>query len=190
MKIGLFFGSFNPIHVGHLMIANHLAEHTNLDEVWLVVSPQNPFKKKANLLSEYDRLHLVNLAIEGNDKLRSSDIEFSLPKPSYTIDTLVHLKDKYPKHDFSLIMGGDNLPTLHKWKNGDLLQKDFPIYVYERAGYELDKSKYAANIHFVDAPQMYVSSSFIRKSLKSGASGRYLLSDAVRNYIQESGWYK
>jgi nicotinate-nucleotide adenylyltransferase len=138
MHIGLFFGSFNPVHIGHLFIANHIAHHSILDEVWLVVSPHNPLKDKRTLLSEYDRLHLVNLAIEGNDKLKSSNIEFSLPKPSYTIDTLVFLEEKYPQHTFSLIMGSDNLATLHKWKNGDILQQNYKIFVFKRPDAILD----------------------------------------------------
>lgn len=190
MNVGLFFGSFNPIHVGHLIIANHLVENTNLDEVWLVVSPQNPFKKKSNLLSEYDRLHLVNLAIENNLKLRSCDIEFGMPKPSYTIDTLIYLEEKYPHYNFSLIIGGDNLPTLDKWKNGDILKRDYDIFVYERAGYQVDRKEYDENIIFVDAPLMYISSSFIRQALKEGKSCKYMLTEKVREYIAEMNWYR
>jgi len=132
MKIGLFFGSFNPIHIGHLIIAEHIVCNTALEEVWFIVSPQNPFKKKKNLLSEYNRLHLVNIAIKDNSKLKSSDIEFKLPKPSYTIATLVYLKEKFPNKDFSLIMGSDNLENLHKWKNSDILFRDYEIFVYKR----------------------------------------------------------
>lgn len=189
MKVGLFFGSFNPVHIGHMIIANHLAEHTDLNEVWMVVSPHNPFKKKSNLLNEHDRLHLLNLAIDDNANLRASDIEFGLPKPSYTIDTLVYLREKFPDYEFSLIMGGDNLPTLPKWKNGDILLNAYTIYVYERAGYELDKSKYGPNVVFVDAPQMYISSSFIRKNIKEGYSTKYLLPEKVHSYIEEMNWF-
>lgn len=190
MKIGLFFGSFNPIHTGHLFIANHIAHYTNLDEVWLVVSPQNPFKKKADLLSEYDRLHLVNIAIEGNEKLRACDIEFSLPKPSYTIDTLVYLKEKYPNHEFSLIMGGDNLPTLHKWKSADVLMKDYTIYVYNRPGTDLMNTDYVNNIKILETPQILLSASYIREQLKNNKPITYLVPKEVERYIIEMGWYK
>ena len=137
MKVGLFFGSFNPVHVGHMIIAEHMANHTDLDEVWMVVSPQNPLKKQASLAGDYDRLHLVNLAIGENLKLRSSNIEFGLSKPSYTVDTLVYLREKYPNKEFVLIMGGDNLATLHKWKNFEVILRDYQIYVYKRPEYEL-----------------------------------------------------
>src|SRR3984957_14698567 len=136
MKIGLFFGSFNPVHNGHLIIANYICESTKLDKVWMVVSPQNPLKPKETLLRDYDRLHLINLAIEDNKNLKVSNIEFKLPKPSYTIDTLVHLHDKYPQHTFSLIMGSDNLATLHKWKNYEILLKNYEFLVYKRRGFE------------------------------------------------------
>ncbi|MFT4970298.1 MAG: nicotinate-nucleotide adenylyltransferase [Chitinophagales bacterium] len=190
MNIGLFFGSFNPIHLGHLFIANHMAQLPELDEVWFIVSPQNPFKEKKNLLPEYDRLHLVNLAIEDNDKLRAKDFEFYLPKPSYTIDTLVYLEEKYPKHNFALIMGADNLPTLPKWKNGDVLMKNYKIYVYNRPGTTLDVSKYPGNIVIQETPQVYLSASHIREQIKAERSIKYLVPPAVEEYILDSGWYK
>lgn len=135
-KVGLFFGSFNPVHIGHLIIANYMANYTFLDEVWFVVSPQNPFKDKKSLGNMYDRLEMVNLAIEGADNLRASDIEFSLPQPSYTIDTLTHLSEKYPTKEFLLIMGEDNLMGITKWKNADILLRDYKIIVYPRPGYD------------------------------------------------------
>ena len=189
MNIGLFFGSFNPIHTGHLFIANHMACHTALDEVWLVVSPQNPFKKKNTLLAKYDRLHLANLAIEGNEKLRTSDIEFNLPKPSYTIDTLVYLEEKFPRYKFSLIMGADNLPTLHKWKNSEILMKDYDIYVYQRPGTEINMKDYPSNIQLQETPQILLSASYIREQLKNNKSIKYLVPESVEKYILEMGWY-
>ena len=190
MNIALFFGSFNPIHLGHLFIANHMAHHTDLDEVWFIVSPQNPYKEKKNLLSEYDRLHLVNLSIEDNPKLRSKDIEFYLPKPSYTIDTLIFLEEKYPNYRFALIMGADNLKTLPKWKKGDLLMKNYPIYVYKRPGTKLAEEKYPKNIVFQETPQVYLSASYIREEIKNGGSIKYLVPESVEQYIHDSGWYK
>lgn len=190
MNIGLFFGSFNPIHIGHLFIANHMANHTELDEVWFVVSPQNPFKEAKNLLGEHDRLHLVNLAIEDNFKLKASNIEFGLPKPSYTIDTLVYLKEKYPKHKFSLIMGADNIPTLPKWKNSELLMKDYDFYVYRRPGTDLDEASLPKNIKVQDTPQIVLSASFIREQIKNNFSIKYLVHERVEQYIELSGLYK
>ncbi len=189
-KIGLFFGSFNPIHIGHLFIANHIADHGSVDEVWFVVSPQNPFKKSKNLLPEYNRLHLVNLAIEDNPKLRAKDVEFHLPRPSYTIDTLVYLEEKYPSFEFSLIIGGDNLPTLHKWKNGDILLDKYTIYAYHRPGTTISQAFNRKNIKLMDCPQVYLSASYIRQQIKLGKSIKYLVPDAVEQYILDSGWYK
>jgi len=189
-KIGLFFGSFNPIHIGHLFIANHIADHGSVDEVWFVVSPQNPFKKAKNLLPEYNRLHLVNLAIDDNPKLRAKDVEFHLPRPSYTIDTLVYLEEKYPSFEFSLIIGGDNLPTLHKWKNGDILLDKYTIYVYQRPGTTISQVFNRKNIKLMDCPQVYLSASYIRQQIKLGKSIKYLVPDAVEQYILDSGWYK
>lgn len=190
MKIGLFFGSFNPIHIGHLIIAEHVASHTNLDQVWFVVSPQNPFKQKSSLLNEYDRLHLINLAIENNPKLKASDIEFKLPKPSYTIDTLIYLKEKYPNDSFSLIMGSDNLENLDKWKNADILFKDYDFYIYNRPGYTDIKNADKAKVWFLDAPQLQLSSTFIRSSIKEKKSVQYILHDKVLEEIERCGWYQ
>ena len=188
-KIGLFFGSFNPIHVGHLIIANFMATQSDLKEVWLVVSPQNPLKKKSTLANDYDRLNLVRLAVDENLKLRASDVEFSLPKPSYTIDTLTHLNDKYPDKQFVLIMGGDNLATLHKWKNYELLLQDHEIYVYQRPSYDLGELATHSSVKIFDAPLMQISASYIRKCLKTGKSVEYLVSEAVFEELERSGLY-
>ena len=189
-KIGLFFGSFNPIHVGHLIIANFMATQSDLKEVWLVVSPQNPLKKKSSLANDYDRLNLVRLAIGDNPKLRASDVEFSLPKPSYTVDTLTHLRDKYPNKQFVLIMGGDNLATLHKWKNYELLLRDYEIYVYQRPSYDLGELAAHSNVKIFEAPLMQISASYIRKWLKAGKSVEYLVSEAVFEELERSGLYR
>ena len=189
-KIGLFFGSFNPVHIGHMIIANFMVTQTNLKEVWMVVSPQNPLKKKHSLARDYDRLHLVRLAIGDNPNLRASNIEFDLPKPSYTIDTLTYLREKYPKKEFVLIMGGDNLATLHKWKNVDLLLRDYQIYVYQRPSYDLGDLANHDHVHLFDAPQMHISASYIRQCIKNGKSVQYLVPDTVFNYLEKSGLYQ
>lgn len=200
-KVGLYFGTFNPIHVGHLIIANYMADYTELDEVWLVVSPQNPFKEKASLLADYHRLTLVKIALEDNSKVKVSDVEFKLPKPSYTINTLVHLKENHPDIDFSLIMGEDNLRTLHKWKNHEVILDNHNIYVYPRVLTMQEKedlklhrtnSKLANHprVRKVDAPVMKLSSSFIRNAIKDKRDVRYLLTDVVNKYIQEMHFYE
>ena len=198
--IGLFFGSFNPIHVGHLIIANHMVEFGYLDEVWLVVSPQNPFKTKASLLSDNHRLALVRIATENNPKLSASNIEFSLPQPSYTVHTLVYLKEKYPATRFSLIMGEDNLRSLHKWKNIETIIQDHSIFVYPRVrtvqeegkelSPELDKTLKNADIQLVEGPILNISASFIRKAIKEGRSVTYLLTSEVETYIDEMHFYR
>jgi len=201
MKIGLYFGTFNPIHVGHLIIANHMVDYTKLDQVWLVVSPQNPLKTKASLLADYHRLALVRIAIEGNNKLKASNIEFDLPKPSYTIDTLAYIKEKYSEHTFSLIMGEDNLRTLHKWKNYEQVLKNHSIFVYPRAlteqerqeqknSFSVNNIKAHPNITNCDAPVMKVSASFIRKAINEKKDVRYLLSEPVYNYLTEMHFYE
>ena len=191
MDIGLFFGSFNPIHTGHVIIANHVVYHTSLDEVWLVVSPQNPFKEKHKMLDAYDRLHLVELALEGNDKLRSSNIEFNLPKPSYTIDTLTHLHEKYPQHRFSLLMGGDNLLHFHKWKNHEQIIAKHHIYVYKRPDSTPDQWAAHPQVTLLpDTPSLEISSTFIRQQIKLGFPITYLVPPAVEQYIDEMGFYK
>ncbi|MEM8525244.1 MAG: nicotinate (nicotinamide) nucleotide adenylyltransferase [Bacteroidota bacterium] len=189
-KIGLFFGSFNPVHVGHLIIANFMATQSDLKEVWLIVSPQNPLKKKSTLANDYDRLNLVRLAIGDNPKLRASDVEFSLPKPSYTIDTLIHLCEKYPNRQFVLIMGGDNLATLHKWKNYELLLRDYEIYVYQRPAYDLGELATHSSVKIFEAPLMQISASYLRKCLKAGKSVEYLVPEAVFEELERSGLYQ
>ena len=189
MKIGLFFGSFNPVHHGHLIIANHIAMTTGLDEVWMVVSPQNPFKKSASLLNENHRYHLVQLAIEGEKKLRASNIEFKLPKPSYTVDTLAYLAEKYPKHRFSIIMGSDGFQNLDKWKNAEAIVKNYPLIIYKRPGFEIE-NKLRAAITVADAPMLGISSTHIRYMLKHGLSIRYLVPGIVMEEIENRGFYR
>ena len=188
-QIGLFFGSFNPVHIGHLIIANHMANETDLDQVWIVVSPQNPFKDKKSLAKDRDRYNLVHLAIGDNPKISVSDIEFSLPKPSYTIDTLTYLKEKYPAKIFSIIMGGDNVPTLPKWKNSELLIEHYKIYVYKRPGYDLGPLAKHPNITSVEAPLLDISSTHIRQLIKEHKSIQYLVPDAARLEIERSSIY-
>lgn len=188
-KIGLFFGSFNPIHVGHLIIANYMANFTDLDEVWFVVSPQNPFKDKKSLGNMYDRLEMVNLAIEGADHLKASDIEFQLPQPSYTIDTLTYLEEKYPKKEFVLIMGEDNLTGFQKWKNADIILRDYKIVVYPRPGYDGGELKNHPFVTMTDTPVMELSSTFLRQSIKDRKSIKFYTSDKVIDFIDKKGLY-
>lgn len=188
-KVGLFFGSFNPVHIGHLIIANYMANYTFLDEVWFVVSPQNPFKDKKSLGNMYDRLEMVNLAIEGADNLRASDIEFSLPQPSYTIDTLTHLSEKYPTKEFLLIMGEDNLMGLTKWKNADILLRDYKIIVYPRPGYDAGEMRNHPAITMTDTPVMELSSTFLRNAIKEGKSVKFYTPDPVIDFIDKKGLY-
>lgn len=190
MKIGLFFGSFNPVHVGHMIIANYLANNTDLDKVWMVVSPQNPFKEKKSLAKDSDRLHLVNLAIGDNLKLKASNIEFDLPQPSYTVDTLAFLKEKHTDKKFVLIMGGDNLKSLHKWKNYEHILEHHQIYVYKRPDYDLGELQDHPSIKILDAPLMQISASYIRKEIKEKRSVRYLVPDAVFDYLEKTTLYK
>lgn len=189
-KVGLFFGSFNPVHVGHLIIANYMATQTDLDEVWLVVSPQNPLKKKSTLARDFDRLHLVRLAIEDCPNLKASNIEFDLPKPSYTIDTLTYLNEAHPDKDFILIMGGDNLGTLHKWKNYEQILNNYQIYVYQRPNYELGNLATHPAIKIYEAPLMQISASYIRKCIREGNSIQYLVTQLVFEYINSSSLFK
>ena len=190
MKIGLYFGSFNPIHTGHCIIANFVLSNTNLDQVWLIVSPQNPLKPAGGLLNEYHRLHLVQLAIEGEKNIRVSDIEFRLPKPSFTIDTLSYLKDKYPHHSFSIIMGSDSFENLPKWKNYDHLISHYPIYVYVRPGHENVSFYPNADITVLKSPLLEISSTLIRHNVKEGKSIRYLVPDKVMEEIKRNGYYR
>lgn len=191
MKIGLYFGTFNPIHVGHLIIANHFAEYSDLDQVWCVVTPQNPFKTKQSILDNRQRLHMVNLATQDYPKLKPSAIEFDLKQPNYTIDTLVYLEEKHPNYQFALIMGEDNLVSLPKWKNADVLLENYPIYVYPRKlNSSNQKKSMTARIEKIDAPIIEISSSFIRSALKSGKNIRPLLPEAVWTYLDEMNFYK
>ncbi|MBK9013331.1 MAG: nicotinate-nucleotide adenylyltransferase [Saprospiraceae bacterium] len=190
MKIGLFFGSFNPVHVGHMIIANYMATRTDLQQVWLVVSPQNPLKPKAALAKDHDRLHLVQLAVGDNPVLRASNIEFGLPKPSYTIDTLAFLREKHPTKQFVLIMGGDNLATINKWKNYEILLRDYEIYLYKRPNVELGEFADYPNIRHFEAPMLDISATYIRQCIREGKSVQYLLPDAVFQYLEASNFYK
>jgi len=189
-NIGLFFGSFNPIHNGHLMLATYLVEHTNLDNIWFVISPQNPFKERSTLLKDFHRLRLAELATEDNPLLQVSSIEFNLPKPSYTIDTLTYLQEKYPNQNFKLICGTDILPTFHKWKNHEEIIKQYEILVYNRLGEHKHIYSKNSKFHFIDAPSFEISSSFIRKSIAEKKSVRYFLPDKVYEYIKEMHFYE
>lgn len=189
MKVGLYFGSFNPIHTGHLIIASHVANHANLKQVWLVVSPQNPLKPSSVLLNEYHRLHLVQLAIEDDPQLKASDVEFKLPRPSYTIDTLTYLQEKYPQHEFSLIMGSDSFQNLPKWKNFELLVKRYPFVIYKRPAFQI-KETWGANLQQLDAPLLEISSTTVRNYIKAGKSIRYLVPEGVREEMERNQYYK
>jgi nicotinate-nucleotide adenylyltransferase len=190
MKIGLYFGSFNPIHHGHLIIANHVLQCMALDQVWFVVSPQNPLKPSAGLLNEYHRLFLVNLAIEGEPKLKASDIEFKLPRPSYTIDTLTYLSEKYPQHIFCLIMGSDSLQNLANWKNHHQILAGYALFIYKRAGLENIPHFSTGDIQVVDAPLLQISATHIRENIRKGRSIRYLVPEKVMEEIERNHYYK
>jgi nicotinate-nucleotide adenylyltransferase len=191
MKVGLYFGTYNPIHAGHLIIANHMAEYSGLDQIWLVVTPHNPLKKKNTLLDDHHRLQMVFLATEDYPGLKPSDIEFRLPQPSYTVNTLAHLQEKFPTHEFSLIMGEDNLNSLHKWKNYEVILQNHDIYVYPRINAEAIDPNIAANarIHRGEAPVIEISSTFIRNSIKEGKNVRPLLPEKVWHYVQHNLFY-
>lgn len=193
MNIGLYFGTFNPVHKGHLDIANYIVKDTDIEQLWFIISPLNPFKKKAALLSGKHRYELVNIAISqlaDNNKLKASDIEFNLPQPSYTINTLHYLKKKHPEHNFVIIMGSDNLSSFHKWKNYEEILDNYEIYVYPRSNSDGSKMKAHEKVKFIDAPLIEISSSFIRKSIKQGRDIRKLLPDNVYKYISEMHFYK
>jgi nicotinate-nucleotide adenylyltransferase len=188
MHIGLYFGSFNPIHVGHLIIANHILQHSEIDKVWFVLSPHNPLKESHTLLNEYDRLHLVELAIKDNPKFRASSVEFRLPKPSYTIDTLTYLREKFPLEKFYVIMGSDSFQNIHRWKNYEQLLRQYPVVIYRRPGFEVTFPEYG-QVQVLDAPLLDISASFIRNEIKAKRSVQYLLPDAVWKYISENRYY-
>ena len=195
-KIGLYFGSFNPVHIGHMAIAGYMTEFAGLDQLWFVVSPHNPLKKKETLLADHHRLYMSQLAIGDSQKLKATDIEFKLPVPSYTIDTLTYLNERYPKNEFSLVMGEDNLSALHKWKNAIELVSRYPIYIYPRPDSKrqssllLDQILQGADIHKVNAPVMEISGTFIRDGIKNGKDMSYFLPPAVWKYIKEMHFYE
>jgi nicotinate-nucleotide adenylyltransferase len=190
-RIGLFFGSFNPVHIGHLIIAEYMATRTDLEQVWFVVSPHNPLKLRASLANDFDRLHMVQLAIDDNPRLKVSNIEFSLPKPSYTIDTMTYLHEKYPQHQFSLIMGSDNLSSIQKWKNYELLLQRYTIHIYKREGTSADLPlDTPSDIRLYDVPMMDISSTYIRQSIASGLSIRYMVPEPVYQFLDGSRLYR
>ncbi|HCC71472.1 MAG TPA: nicotinic acid mononucleotide adenylyltransferase [Bacteroidales bacterium] len=196
MKTGLYFGSFNPVHIGHLAIANYIYEYTDLDEIWFVVSPHNPLKKKNSLLADHHRLHLVELAIGDDHRFRVSDIESKLPQPSYTIDTLTYLREKHPTYQFALIMGSDNLLTINKWKNAGLLIDSCTLFVYPRAnkgkepGPEVRSLLKTANIDIVEAPLIEISGTFLRSAIRQGKNMQYFLPPGVWQYIKDMHFYE
>jgi len=192
MKIGLYFGTFNPIHVGHLIIANHMAEHTDLDQIWMIVTPHNPLKKKSTLLDDYHRLHMVHLATASYPKIKPSDIEFKLPQPNYTINTLVHLQEKHPENEFALIMGEDNLKSLHKWKNYEAILEHHSIYVYPRVNSGPENIAFSNHpkIKMIEAPVVEISATFIRNNIKIGKNIRPLLPHDVWDYLDHNNFYK
>jgi len=191
-KVGLFFGTFNPIHTGHLIIANHMAEYSDLEEIWLVVTPHNPHKKKSSLLDNHHRLEMVYRACEGYEKLKPSNIEFDLPQPNFTVNTLAHLQEKFPTNDFCLIMGEDNLKSFHKWKNSEVIIENHEIYVYPRiaAGSVAEEYQSHPKITRVDAPIVEISSTFIRKAIKNSKNIKPLLNEKVWDYIDQMNFYK
>jgi len=189
MNIGLYFGSFNPIHTGHLIIASHIVEHTDLDKIWFVVSPHNPLKESHSLLNEYDRLHIAEQAILNNPKFRASNVEFHLPKPSYTIDTLTYLNEKFPLEKFTVIMGSDSYQNLSRWKNYMQILEHYKIIVYERPAFLVDRATLHPNVTVVTAPLLEISSTHIRGMLREGKSIRYLVPDAVAEIIADNRYY-
>lgn len=190
MKIALYFGSFNPIHIGHMAIANYVLEFTEVDAVWFVISPQNPFKSKQAMLQDYHRLELVARAIGDKKGYHSSNIEFSMPKPSYTIDTITYLEEKYPDNEYYLIMGADNLNTFHKWKNADLLMQKVKMLVYPRPGIKMPDNYPESRVRSINAPMMEISSSFIREAIKNGKDVSFFLPKPVAEYIDEMNFYR
>ena len=189
MNIGLYFGSFNPIHIGHLIIANHVLNETSLEKIWFIVSPQNPLKKSNSLLNEFDRLHLVRLAVQDDNRIKCSDIEFSLSKPSYTTNTLAFLTEKYPEHTFSIIMGSDSYQNLDKWKNFETIVSNYSIYVYKREGHEINKFSGERPV-ILNAPLIQISATQIRDHIKNSKSIRYLVPETVREEIETRKFYK
>ena len=189
MKIGLYFGSFNPIHTGHLIIANHILNESDLEKIWFVISPLNPFKNSETLLNEYDRLYLVQKAIEDDLRMKASDIEFSLPRPSYTVHTLTYLKEKYPSYQFSIVMGSDSFQNLGKWKNADVIISNYPVVVYKRPGFEIENN-INAQLTIMDAPLLEISATHIRELIKNGKSIKYLVPPIVEEEIAAGGYFR
>ena len=185
----MYFGSFNPIHIGHLIIANYVANNTPLDQVWFIISPQNPLKKQMSVLNEHHRKHLIDLAIEGEKNLRTSNVEFNLPKPSYTVETLAYLREKYPNHHFSIIMGSDSLSNIRRWKNYEVLLRDYEMYVYQRSGFPVKKLP-GSKVFILNAPLLEISSTLIRDLIKQNKSIRFLVPDIVQEEIYSQGYYK
>ncbi len=189
-KTGLFFGSFNPIHIGHLIIANYMVEFTDLEEIWFIISPHNPLKKKSSLLADHHRYYMVQLAVEDDSRFKASNIEFSMPQPSYTIDTLAYLGEKHPDHQFVLIAGSDIFPSFHKWKNYEILLDSYQFYVYPRPGSHADDYAENWNIELVDAPLIEISSSFIRSAIRVKKDIKYFLPKKVYEHIVEMHFYE
>lgn len=189
MKIGLYFGSFNPVHVAHLIIANHLLNETEIEKIWFIVSPQNPFKTESNLLNEYHRLHLVRLATEDDNRIKASDIEFGLPKPSYTVDTLTYLSERFPEHEFCVIMGSDSFQNFNKWKNAEVIARNYFIYVYVRPGFPVENNP-EMKMKILNAPLLELSATRIREYIKQGKSVRYMIPDKVIDEIEKGGYYR
>ena len=189
MNIGLYFGSFNPIHIGHLIIANHILNETDLKKIWFVVSPQNPFKPSQSLLNEYERLHLVQKSVEKDGRLKASEIEFSLPKPSYTVETLAYLKEKHPSYTFNVIMGSDSFSNFSKWKNAALIAANYPIIIYKRPGFEIDNTL-NASIKVMEAPLLEISATHIRRLIKEGKSIKYLVPSVIEDELVTNSFYK
>jgi nicotinate-nucleotide adenylyltransferase len=190
MKTGLYFGSFNPIHIGHMAIANFMIEFSDLEQLWFVVSPHNPLKEKKTLLKDYHRLEMVQRAVEDDDRFRASDIEFKLPTPSYTIDTLVYLEEKNPGREFQLVMGADGLRTFHKWKHANLIVEKYHRLIYPRPGVDMDSVSKLGNASVVNAPLMEISSSFIRNAIKEGKDIRHLVPARAYQYMREMHFYE
>ena len=192
MKIGLYFGTFNPIHIGHLIIANHMAEYSDLEQIWMVVTPHNPHKQKSTLLDDHHRLEMVFLATEDYPKIKPSDVEFKLPQPNFTVNTLAHLQEKYPQHEFSLIMGEDNLKSLHKWKNYEVILQNHEIYVYPRVSSDLENLEFKNHpkIHIINAPIVEISSTFIRENIKNKKNVVPLLPEKVWKYVEHNLFYQ
>ena len=189
MNIGLYFGSFNPIHIGHLIIASHVLNNTSLQKIWFIISPQNPFKPSKTLLNEYDRFHLVQKAIEQDQRMKASEIEFNLPRPSYTVHTLAYLQEKYPDHHFSIIMGSDSFQNLEKWKIPEVIASGHPIIIYKRPGFDIE-NKLNASILKMDAPLLDISATHIRELIRDGKSIKYLVPQAVEEEIIQNGFFR